>query len=91
MTTTRSDVPAQRTPHGQRGLEATSLTQVRRDAMAVCPSCSGTRLTTIAMTLTDGSPVEFTSCHTCEHRSWVQNGAALEIDTVLAKAKKHKP
>ena len=90
MPTTRGDVPTQRTPHGHRGLEATSLTQIRRESMAICPSCNGNRITTIAMTLTDGSPVEFTSCHTCEHRSWVQNGAPLEIGVVLAKAKKSK-
>jgi formate dehydrogenase maturation protein FdhE len=84
MTSTRSEVPT------QRGLEATSLTQVRTESMALCPSCGGSRLTKIAMTLTDGSPVDFTSCHTCEHKSWIQNGKALEIDVVLAKAQKHK-
>ena len=84
MTTTRTQVPA------PRGLEAASLTQVRREAMATCPSCSGTRLTKIAMTLTDGSPVDFTSCHTCEHKSWIQNGQPLDIDVVLAKAQKNK-
>lgn len=84
MTTTRSQIPA------PRGLEATSLTQVRTETMAACPSCGGTRLTKIAMTLTDGSPVDFTSCHTCEHKSWLQNGNPLPIDAVLAKAQKNK-
>jgi formate dehydrogenase maturation protein FdhE len=83
-TTARTQVPT------QRGLEAASLTQVRRETMATCPVCGGHRLTKIAMTLTDGSPVDFTSCHTCEHKSWIQNGQPLAIDVVLAKAKKHK-
>ncbi|MDQ1687083.1 MAG: hypothetical protein QOK42_58 [Frankiaceae bacterium] len=84
MSSARSEVPT------QRGLEATSLTQVRTDSMALCPACGGRRLTSIAMTLTDGSPVDFTSCHTCEYKTWLQNGKALDIDVVLAKAQKHK-
>ena len=69
----------------------TSLTQVSSRSAARCPVCSGTRLTRIAMVLTDGSPVDFTSCHTCEHRSWVEtggSGGALPIDDVLAKTRK---
>ena len=50
--------------------------------------CEGTRLTRIALVLTDGSPVDFTSCHNCEHKSWVAEGAWLPIDTVLDKARK---
>jgi hypothetical protein len=65
-----------------------SLTQVSSKVVNRCPECAGGRLTRIAMVLTDGSPVEFTSCHTCEHRSWVQHGSALPIDTVLAKTRK---
>jgi hypothetical protein len=42
------------------------------------------------MTLTDGSVVDFASCHACEHKTWTQGGRALDIDTVLTKAKKHK-
>jgi hypothetical protein len=43
------------------------------------------------MVLTDGSPVDFTSCHTCEHRSWVESGGgALPIGDVLAKTRKER-
>ncbi|MDX6285664.1 MAG: hypothetical protein QOG53_1149 [Frankiales bacterium] len=68
--------------------EPASLTQISSHSAAKCPICSGTRLTKLTMVLTDGSPVDFTSCHTCEHKSWVQDGAVLQVDTVLAKARK---
>ncbi|HLZ37820.1 MAG TPA: hypothetical protein VKP64_08695 [Mycobacteriales bacterium] len=42
----------------------------------------------IALTLTDGSPVRFTSCHVCEHRSWAEGDRPLAFDTVLAKTRK---
>jgi hypothetical protein len=41
------------------------------------------------MHLTDGSPVSFTSCHRCEHRSWQeQAGSVLPVAHVLDKARK---
>ena len=42
------------------------------------------------MTLTDGSVVDFASCHSCERKSWQQEGRELDISTVLGKAQKHK-
>jgi hypothetical protein len=68
--------------------EPASLTQISSRMATKCPACSGTRLTKLTMILTDGSPVDFTSCHTCEHKSWVQDGATLPVDSVLAKARK---
>ena len=59
--------------------------------LAVCASCAGTRVTSITMTLTDGSSVDFASCHSCETKSWRQGGHELDISTVLGKAQKHKP
>ena len=59
--------------------------------LAVCTRCSGTRVTAITMTLTDGSSVDFSSCHSCETKSWRQGGQELDITTVLGKAQKHKP
>ena len=67
-----------------------SLTQLSSSSAARCPVCAGSRLTRIAMVLTDGSPVDFTSCHTCEHRSWVHAGDSLPIDDVLTKARKQR-
>jgi len=68
--------------------EPASLTQVPSTAATRCPVCDGTRLTRIGLVLTDGSPVDFTSCHHCEHKSWVHEGSDIPIDTVLAKARK---
>ena len=67
-----------------------SLVTTPARALATCEACSGTRVTSITMTLTDGSLVDFTSCHGCERKSWKQAGRELDIATVLGKAKKHK-
>ena len=68
-----------------------SLVTTPTSSLAVCPSCAGTRVTAITMTLTDGSSVDFSSCHSCETKSWRQGGQELDISTVLGKAQKHKP
>ena len=67
-----------------------SLVTAPTRTLAVCGTCAGNRVTAITMTLTDGSPVDFTSCHSCETKSWKQNGRELDITTVLGKAQKHK-
>ena len=67
-----------------------SLVTTPARKLAVCASCAGIRVTSIRMTLTDGSPVHFTSCHACERKSWNQDGRELDISTVLGKAQKHK-
>ncbi len=53
-----------------------------------CEACSSDRVTRLSMTLTDGSPVDFTSCHRCEHKTWRASGAAVELTSVLTKATK---
>ena len=58
--------------------------------LVTCGTCAGNRVTSITMTLTDGSPVDFTSCHSCETKSWKQGGRELDISTVLGKAQKHR-
>ena len=68
-----------------------SLVTTPASSLAVCGSCAGTRVTAITMTLTDGSSVDFASCHSCETKSWRQGGRELDISTVLGKAQKHKP
>ena len=42
------------------------------------------RVTRLSMKLTDGTPVQFTSCHQCDHRTWETEGAELTRDHVLA-------
>ena len=68
-----------------------SLVTTPTRALVTCGTCAGNRVTSITMTLTDGSPVDFTSCHTCETKSWKQGGRELDITAVLGKAQKHKP
>jgi hypothetical protein len=53
----------------------------------MCTACGSSSVTTIAMTLTDGTPVTFTSCHDCEHRSWVEHGEELTFAAVLDKTR----
>jgi DNA-directed RNA polymerase subunit M/transcription elongation factor TFIIS len=65
-----------------------SLTQAR--SSGTCPSCASSRLTVLAMTLTDGTPVRFASCHDCEHRSWSHDGEELQFADVIARATKQK-
>jgi hypothetical protein len=43
------------------------------------------------MMLTDGSPVDFVSCHDCEHKHWTGADGALALDGVLSRARKPRP
>ena len=69
-----------------------SLTQPGARAGAACRACGSERVTRIAMALTDGSPVQFTSCHRCEHRTWEETtsgvGDVLPVQRVLDKTRK---
>jgi predicted metal-binding protein len=67
-----------------------SLATTPTRSLAVCGSCAGNRVTSITMTLTDGTTVDFASCHSCETKSWKSAGHELDITTVLGKAQKHK-
>jgi DNA-directed RNA polymerase subunit M/transcription elongation factor TFIIS len=53
-----------------------------------CTECGGARVTKISMRLTDGSPVDFVSCHDCEHKHWRGSDGALALDGVLDRARK---
>lgn len=67
-----------------------SLVTTPLRALVPCIACASTRVTSITMTLTDGSIVDFASCHACEHKRWTQEGRELDITTVLGKAHKQK-
>lgn len=56
--------------------------------LATCPHCASHRLIRIAMTLTDGSAVDFASCLRCERKTWTQGGSDLSVTEVLKKATK---
>jgi len=80
-----SRIPVQR---GATTATPSSLTQAR--PTGTCPACASARLTVLAMTLTDGTPVRFASCHDCEHRSWSHEGEELQFADVIARATKQK-
>ena len=66
-----------------------SLTQPGARDGVCCSACGSDCVTRLAMTLTDGTPVSFTSCHRCEHRTWTDPaGAPLPRNLVLDKARK---
>lgn len=71
-----------------------SLTQPGARAGAACRYCGSERVTRIAMALTDGSSVRFTSCHLCEQRSWedeVTTASAapqIPVQSVLQRARR---
>jgi hypothetical protein len=65
-----------------------SLTQRGHEAPQPCPACGGTQLTSLSMTLTDGTQVRFTSCRRCEHRRWESAGDELSIATVLDRTRR---
>jgi hypothetical protein len=74
----------------QRCAQPSSLTRRGARSDARCPSCGSHRLTALAMTLTDGTAVQFSSCHNCEHRVWADEGGSLDIADVLTRATKRK-
>jgi hypothetical protein len=67
-----------------------SLVTTPTSTLATCGYCGSVRVTSISMTLTDGTPVDFASCHTCERRSWSAAGSALPLTSVLDRARKQR-
>ena len=67
-----------------------SLVTTPESTLHRCVACGSTRVTAISMTLTDGTKVDFTSCHRCEHKSWVAGDKTIDLDAVITKATKKK-
>jgi hypothetical protein len=65
-----------------------SLTQPGARSGDTCEQCGTERVTSLALVLTDGTPVRFTSCHACEHRTWLGPNGPLDRDTVLDRTRK---
>ena len=63
-----------------------SLTQLQ--SRAVCTACGSSRVTHVAMNLTDGTPVVFSSCHRCEVHIWEHDGQAISVTDVLERTRK---
>lgn len=68
--------------------DATSLTRPGARMGQSCAACGSDRVTTLAMTLTDGSPVSMRSCHACEHRVWSDATGRLDLTDVLKRTAK---
>jgi hypothetical protein len=86
-----SRIPAHRPRRGRAAVPTTplgSLTQREHRAGPTCAVCGSHRVTRLAMQLTDGTPVEFTSCHRCEHRRWEHEGSMLSTESVLERTRK---
>jgi DNA-directed RNA polymerase subunit M/transcription elongation factor TFIIS len=81
-------IPAQRT--ASPSTQPASLTQAGVNPSGQCPDCGSDRVTALSMTLTDGTPVRFASCHRCEHRQWSHEGRALSFTDVITRATKIK-
>jgi hypothetical protein len=65
-----------------------SLTQRDHRVSAACAACGSLHVTRLFMNLTDGTPVDFTSCHHCEHRTWEHDGTQLSVAGVLDRTRK---
>ncbi|MFP5346056.1 MAG: hypothetical protein ACLGIA_03385 [Actinomycetes bacterium] len=63
-----------------------SLTQTT--SAGRCHACGTSHVTRLALQLTDGTPVRFTSCHRCETRRWDHDGVELSVDAVLEHSRK---
>ena len=79
----------------RRGEPAPTLGSLSRPAAAPgpapreCTACGSSAVTQLAMDLTDGTPVTFVSCQTCEHRAWFDGeGAEVAIEDVLSRSRR---
>lgn len=89
--TAKDPKPARRSRRGRTtgpSIPLGSLTQLEHRAVIHCHACGSTRVTRLSMNLTDGTPVEFTSCHRCEHRTWEHAGDTLDVGSVLDRTRR---
>lgn len=55
-----------------------------------CPGCGSSDVTNINLTMEDGEPVAFYSCHACEKRWWDREGEPVELAKVLQLARRER-
>lgn len=65
-----------------------SLTQRQARYAPSCSACGSTHITALSMNLTDGTPVDFSSCHVCSQRTWSHGGVELPVTDVLNRTRK---
>ena len=63
-------------------------TEPAPDVPTSCPTCRGVKVTRMAVTLTDGTPVTLMSCSACDTRSWWDGPERIELQDVVDKATK---
>lgn len=80
--------PRSRRPRSAPPVPLGSLTQPQHRPGGVCRSCGSDRLTRLAMQLTDGTAVDFVSCHVCEERAWEHDGHVLDVTAVLDRTRR---
>jgi len=83
-------MPRSRGTTSHHDLPLGSLTQQGLSGRVCCGSCGSPRVMRIAMNLTDGTPVAFTSCQACEERVWETEGVPLPIDEVIDRTRKSR-
>ncbi|QTE30260.1 hypothetical protein [Pengzhenrongella sicca] len=90
-------VPSQRPRGRRRAVPAAPLGSITLETTRTvpgtltCAECDSAELTHLRLTLTDGSPVVFVSCHACEHKGWFAVGGAgeaLSLESVLGSSAK---
>lgn len=79
---------ANRTTANRTAIPLGSLTQRQALLATTCTECASPRITQLSMNLTDGTPVDFTSCHVCAHKSWSHGGVELAVTDVLERTRK---
>jgi len=55
-----------------------------------CEKCGSDDVININLTMEDGDPVAFYSCHGCENRWWNRSGEPLPLARVLELARRAK-
>lgn len=93
MSRRTQSAPPQAKANSRARMTRTTETGLRVDPefskVGTCDSCGSDRTTHIAMTLTDGTPVRFTSCQDCEYRCWQdESGDSLALAGVLDRTRK---
>lgn len=82
-------MPASRSRRSRKNVPVVPLGSLTQDRTRIdCKSCGSSRVTSVAMRLTDGTPVTFTSCRNCEARRWEADGLALSVEEVLSRTRK---
>ncbi|RZS87154.1 hypothetical protein EV189_2577 [Motilibacter rhizosphaerae] len=76
-----------RRPAARRG-SGPLTTQPAADVPTACPHCHGSRVTRMAITLTDGTPVTLMSCSDCDTRSWFDGPRMLQLQDVVDRSTK---